>query len=129
MASSEKIKTSDNNIEQNKAQYNLYRKTTDILALSSENVGKYEFLMGKDVLPENIHLWIFTFRQWVEKADWHCKDQHKYFKDQTNAINNNREDEVKAADGVKVEDDEIAIVGYFYTGDMRIWLIKFLSMD
>ena len=56
MASSEKIKTIDNNIEQNKAQYNLDRKTTDILALSSENVGKYEFLMGKDVLPENIHL-------------------------------------------------------------------------
>ena len=52
MASSEKIKTIDNNIEQNKAQYNLDRKTTDILALSSENDGKYEFLMGKDVLLE-----------------------------------------------------------------------------
>ena len=36
----EKIKTIDNKIEQNKAQYDL------------GNVGKYEFLIGKYVLPE-----------------------------------------------------------------------------
>ena len=49
---SEKIKTINNNIEQNKAQYNLDRQTAKISALSSGNVSKYEFLTGKDVLPE-----------------------------------------------------------------------------
>ena len=50
---SEKIKTINNKIEQNKAQYNLDRQTANISALSSGNVSKYEFLTGKDVLPEN----------------------------------------------------------------------------
>ena len=48
----EKIKVINNKIEQNKAQYNLHRETAKISALSSGNVSKYEFLIGKDVLPE-----------------------------------------------------------------------------
>ena len=52
MSIREKIKTADNKIEQNKVRFNLYRQTATISALSSENVRKYEFLTGKDVLPE-----------------------------------------------------------------------------
>ena len=52
MSISEKIITINNKIEQNKAQYNLERQTAKISALSSGNVSKYEFLTGKDVLPE-----------------------------------------------------------------------------
>ena len=40
MIISEKIKTTNNKIEQNKAQYNLVRKTANISALSSGNVRK-----------------------------------------------------------------------------------------
>ena len=49
MTVSQKIKTIDNK----KAQYNLDRQTAKISASSSGNVGKYEFLTGKEVLPEN----------------------------------------------------------------------------
>ena len=52
MTVSENIKTVNNKIEQNKAQCNLDRQTVKILALSSVNVSKYEFLTGKDVLLE-----------------------------------------------------------------------------
>ena len=52
MSISKKIKTINNKIKQNKAQYNLDRQTAKISALSSEDVSKYEFLTGKDVLPE-----------------------------------------------------------------------------
>ena len=52
MSISEKIKAIDNKIEQNKAQYDLDRQTAKIATLSSANVSKYEFLTGKDVLPE-----------------------------------------------------------------------------
>ena len=52
MTVSENIKTVNNKIEQNKAQCNLDRQTVKILALSSANVSKYEFLTGKDVLLE-----------------------------------------------------------------------------
>ena len=41
---------------QNKAQCNLDRQTAKIFALSSENVTKWEFLTGKNVLPEKVLL-------------------------------------------------------------------------
>ena len=53
MSISDKIKPINNKIQQNKAQYNLDRQTAKIFALSSGTVSKYEFLPGKDVLPEN----------------------------------------------------------------------------
>ena len=52
MTVSEKNKTNDNKIEQNKAQYNLDRQTANISALSPSYVGKYEFLTGEEILPE-----------------------------------------------------------------------------
>ena len=52
MTVSERIKIIDNKVEQNKAQYNLDRQTAKMPALSSRNVGKYEFLAGEDVSPE-----------------------------------------------------------------------------
>ena len=52
MTVSKKIKTVDNKIEQNKAQYDLDRQNAKVSASSSANITKYEFLTGKDVLPE-----------------------------------------------------------------------------
>ena len=52
MSISEKTKSINNKIKQNKAQYDLDRQTGKIAALSSGNVSKYEFMTGKDVLPE-----------------------------------------------------------------------------
>ena len=52
MSISEKSKTIDNKIEQSKAQHDLDRQTAKISALSSGNISKFEFLTGKDVLPE-----------------------------------------------------------------------------
>ena len=51
MTPSEKIKTINNKIEQNKAQYSLDRQTAKISVLSSGNVAKYEYFTGEDVLP------------------------------------------------------------------------------
>ena len=48
----EKIKTINNKNKQSKAVYDLDIQTVKISALSSENVSRYEFLTGKDVLPE-----------------------------------------------------------------------------
>ena len=52
MSISVKIKTINYKIEQNKTQYDLARKTDKISVLSPGNVSKFEFLTGKDVLPE-----------------------------------------------------------------------------
>ena len=50
MSISEKIKAVNNKVEQNKVRHNLDRKTPKIFALWSGNIGKHEFLTGKDVL-------------------------------------------------------------------------------
>ena len=52
MTVGKKIKTIDKKIKQNRTQYNLDRQTAKTSTLSSENVSKYEFLTGEDVLPE-----------------------------------------------------------------------------
>ena len=48
MTITKKIKTIDNKIKENKAQYDLDRQKATISDLSSENVGKYE----KDLLEK-----------------------------------------------------------------------------
>ena len=45
-------KSVNNKNKQNKDQYNLGGQTATISALSSGNLGKYEVLTGKDLLPE-----------------------------------------------------------------------------
>ena len=47
MSISEKVKTIDNKIEGNKAQYSWDRQIPKISAFSSGNVSKYEFLTSK----------------------------------------------------------------------------------
>ena len=56
MSISEKNKAINKKFEQSKAQYDLGRQTAKMFTLSSENVFKYEFLTGKDVLPEKKRL-------------------------------------------------------------------------
>ena len=47
---SEKIKTVNNKIKQNKSRYDLDKQTARILALFSGNVSKYKLLTDRDVL-------------------------------------------------------------------------------
>ena len=86
----EKIKTTDKKIEQNKAQCNLDRQTAKISALSSGNVSKQEFLTGKDFLPENDLLEKVTtlkrleyspLREKLKAQISFAKDQCKTFKE------------------------------------------------
>ena len=52
MSISDKIKTINNKIKQNKGHCNLDRRTAKIFALSSGNVSKYKLLTDKDFLSE-----------------------------------------------------------------------------
>ena len=81
MTVSEKIKTIDNKIEQNKVQYNLDRQTTKISALLSGNISKHDLLTGKDVLSKKRILRKASIIKKSEysplgskKANWHCKN-------------------------------------------------------
>ena len=62
----EKVKIIDNKTDQKNAQYNLDQQTTKISALPSGNVAKYEFLTGKNVLPEKYLLEKAAAMKWFE---------------------------------------------------------------
>ena len=49
MTVTDQIKILDRKIMQNEAQYDLDRKAAKISALSSNNLGKYEYLIGEDL--------------------------------------------------------------------------------
>ena len=97
MTVSEKIKTIDNKVEQNRAQYNLLRPTPKLSVLPSVNVGKHEFFMVEDVLPEKELLEIVaTFKRFeysplgskLKKQTDIAKGQYKVFRYPVNVINN-----------------------------------------
>ena len=87
----EKIKTIDNKTERNKTHFSIdKKKTTKISALSSRNIGKYEFLIGKDILPEECLLEkadtikrfeYSTLGSKLEKQTDMVKNQNNFFKD------------------------------------------------
>ena len=88
MTISNKIKTIYYKIVQNKGQYHLDRQTAKISALSSGNVGKFEFLTAKDVLPEDLLENAATIKRIeylplgseLTKQTGIVNDQHKFFK-------------------------------------------------
>ena len=43
--------TTDNQIRDEKLQYNINREAAKILALSSNNIGMYEYFTGEEILP------------------------------------------------------------------------------
>ena len=49
MTVTDQIKILNRKIKQNEAQYDLDRKAAEISALSSKNLGKYEYLTGEDL--------------------------------------------------------------------------------
>ena len=69
MSISEKIKTIDSKIDQNKTWYDLDRQTAKISALSSEKLVNISFWLAnmlyqiKNYCCYNESIWIFTFRQ------------------------------------------------------------------
>ena len=48
-----KIMTTDDQIRDQKLQYNINGEAAKISALSSNKIGKYEYLIGEEILPSN----------------------------------------------------------------------------
>ena len=122
-------------IKQNKAQYNLNRQTSKISALS-ENVSKYEFLTGKDVLPEKdllekaptIKRFEYAMLGKELKAQTSiAKNQYKFFKDKMNVNNNSREDDIEK-DDIEIDNVDLGYIGDKYK-DLIDNIFKFRSRN
>ena len=91
--------TINDQIRDEKIQYNINREAANILALSSREIRKYEYLTGEDTLPSNQ-------QQIIEQAKFTCSPLGKAFEKQIKTI----------------EDQEQKQVDTFRTESNRMWI-------
>ena len=86
--------TIENQIKDEKLQYDINREAAKISALSSGNIDKYECLTGEEILPSNQ-------QQIIEQAKFTYSPLGKAFEKQTKTIEDQGEKRKKAIQGNK----------------------------
>ena len=92
--------TIENQIKDEKLQYDINRQATKISALSSGKIGKYEYLTGEEILPSNQ-------KQIIEQAKFTYSPLGKVFEKQTKTIEDKGEKQVDALESLKNPDNEL----------------------
>ena len=86
--------TINDQIRDEKLQYDINRKTAKISALSSGNIQKYEYLTGEDILPSNQ-------QQIIEQAKFTYSPLGKAFEKQIKTIEDQGQKQVDALENLK----------------------------
>ena len=94
--------TIDDQIRNEKLQYDLNREAAKISALSSGKIHKYEYLTGEDILPSNK-------QQIIEQAKFTYSPLGKAFEKQIKTIEYQGEKQVKALNMLKSDNNKLAI--------------------
>ena len=81
--------TIENQIKDEKLQYDINREAAKISALSSGKIDKYEYLAGEEILPSNQ-------QQIIESAKFADSPLGKAFEKQTKTIEDQGEKHIKA---------------------------------
>ena len=91
--------TIEDQIKDEKLQYDINREAAQISALSSGKIDTYEYLTGDEILPSNQ-------QQIIEKAKFTYSPLGKAFEKQTKAIENKGEKQIKA-----IQDNRKQLIG------------------
>ena len=86
--------TTDDQIRDEKLQYDINREAAKVLALSSGKIHKYEYLTGEDILRSNQ-------QQIIEQAKFTCSPLGKAFEKQIKAIEDQGQKQVEALKELK----------------------------
>ena len=81
--------TIDDQIRDEKLQYDIDREAAKISALSSNNIGKYEYLNGEEILPSNQ-------QQIIEQAKFAFSPLEKALEKQIKTIEDEGKNQIKA---------------------------------
>ena len=92
-----KIITIDDQIRDEKLQYDINREAAKILALSSGKIHKYEYLTSEDILPSNQ-------QQIIEQAKFTYSPLGKAFEKQIKTIEDQGKKQVEALEGLKLKE-------------------------
>ena len=99
--------TIDDQIKDEKLQYNINREAAKISALSSGEIRKYEYLTGEDILPSNQ-------QQIIEQAKFTYSPWSKAFQQHIKTIKNQGEKPVEALNNLKPVNKKLTIKKYSY---------------
>ena len=88
--------TIEDQIKDEKLQYDINREAAKISALSSNEIDKYEYLNGEEILPSNQ-------QQIIEQAKFTYFPLGKAFEKQTKTIEDQREKQIKAIQDKSIE--------------------------
>ena len=94
--------TIDDQIRDEKLQYDINREATKISALLSDKIHKYQYLTGKDILPSNQ-------QQIIEQAKFPCWSLGKAFEKQMKTIEDQGKKQVEALNTLKSDNKKLAI--------------------
>ena len=93
-----KITTINDQIKDEKLRYNINREASQISALSSGNIQKYENLTGEDILPSNQ-------QQIIEQAKFNYSPLGKAFEKQIKTIEDQGKKQVDALENLKPKEE------------------------
>ena len=91
--------TIEDQIRNEKLQYDINREVAKISALSSGKIGKYDYLTGEEILPSNQ-------QQIIEQAKFTYSPLGKAFEKQTKTIKDQRKKEIDALADLKPKEME-----------------------
>ena len=103
------IMTTNDQIRDEKLQYDINRKAAEISALSSGKIDKYEYLTGKDILPSNQ-------QQIIEQARFTYSPLGKAFEKQIQTIKDQGEKQIDVLKDLKPKEQTKSIEGIFPEG-------------
>ena len=111
--------TIEDQIKDEKLQYDINRETAKVSALSSGNIDKYEYLTGEEILPSNQQQIIeqakFTYSPLGEAFEKQTKTIEDQGKKQVDALANLKSKEIKLGETKRNEYGD-----YFLNGLAKI---------
>ena len=94
----------DDQIRDEKLQYDINREVAKISTLSSGKIDKYEYLTGEEILPSNQ-------QQIIEQAKFTYSPLGKVFEKQIKTIEDQGQKQVQALKTIKPKEQKKAIKG------------------
>ena len=98
--------TIENQIKDEKLQYDINREAAKISALSSGKIDKYEYLTGEEILPSNQ-------QQTIQQAKFNYSPLGKAFEKQTKTIEDHGKKQVVAFESLKDSDKKLPSIKDF----------------
>ena len=122
--------TINDQIKDEKLQYDINREAAKISALSSGKIHKYEYLTGEDVLPSNNQQIIeqarFTYSPLGKAFDKQIKTIEDQGKKQVDALNTLKSDNNKK---LEIKNEDIILESTFASDEAREEINKILKIE